>query len=60
MIKLSYFYRGGRKSEKLWVHTLIQGLLKEQVLLLAKYGDPRALPQFRRPGKSEINTTQYN
>ena len=38
-----FFYRGDRRSENLRVHTLIQGLLKEQVLLLrlAKYGNGR-------------------
>ena len=39
-----FFYRGDRRSQNLRVHTLIQSLLKEHVLLLslAKYGEARA------------------
>ena len=56
-----FFYRGDRRSENLRVHALIQGLLKEHVLLLrlAKYGDTRApcAPPIPQP-QNEPN--QYN
>ena len=56
-----FFYRGDRRSENLRVHTLIQGLLKEQVLLLrlAKYGNVRkpCAPPILQPQKEP---NQYN
>ena len=56
-----FFYRGDRRSENLRVHTLIQGLLKEHVLLLrlAKYGAARTpcAPPIQQP-QNEAN--QYN
>ena len=53
-------YRGDRRSENLRVHTLIQGLLKEQILLLrlAKYGDARTPCAPTIPPQNEPN--QYN
>ena len=56
-----FFYRGDRRSENLRVHTLMQDLLQEHVLLLrlAKYGNGRApcAPPILQPQKEP---NQYN